>query len=99
MEILSKQLCIQSERHANVKSQMKDITNLEIKISEKEADISDNANSDNAINLENKISEKGEDNSDKLTQITVASKKRKRTRSQRENHQLQNLTKSTNLYE
>ena len=48
IEILSKQLCIQSERNINVNSQMKDITNLENKISEKGEDNSDNANPDNA---------------------------------------------------
>ena len=48
IEILSKQLCIQSERNINVNSQMKDITNLENKISEKGEDYSDNANPDNA---------------------------------------------------
>ena len=48
IEILSKQLCIQSECNINVNSQMKDITNLENKISEKGEDNSDNANLDNA---------------------------------------------------
>ena len=48
IEILSKQLCIQSERNINVNSQIKDITNLENKISEKGEDNSDNANPDNA---------------------------------------------------
>ena len=58
IEILSKQLCIQSERNINVNSEMKDITNLENKISEKEEDNSDNANPDNASKYKRKKKKK-----------------------------------------
>ena len=60
IEILGEQLCIQSERNINVYSQMKDITNLENKISEKEENNSDSDNSDNASkNKKKKKSKKG----------------------------------------
>ena len=58
IEILSKQLCIHSERNTNVDSQMKDITKLENKISEKGEDNSDNANPDNASKYKKKKKKK-----------------------------------------
>ena len=72
IQILSKQLCIQSERNINVNSQTKDITNLENKIFKKEEDNSDNANSDNASKYKKKKkkkSKKGKSLTSKPTQV------------------------------
>ena len=69
IEILRKQLCIQSECNINVNSQMKDITNLENKISEKGEDNSDNANPDNASKYKKKKKKKGKSPTSKPIQV------------------------------
>ena len=60
IEILSKQLCIESKRNIDVNCQMKETTNLENKISGKDEDNSDNANLDDSNkNKKKKKSKKG----------------------------------------